>query len=116
MIPREVNVPESRIFRLVDDAIQKALDGWFVFIGFAANDVSDEALDSFTQKFCDIVVSHTDHDTALKLEVAVEPPVFSIGRRLFLTRRETCDLSYRAGESPYRIVGVGKDGLEYERV
>ena len=111
MTPREVNVPESRIFRLVDDsyadAIQKALDGWFVYIGVAANDVSDETLDSFTQDVYNTVISHINPDIASDLEIVVDPQVFPVGRRLFLTRKGNC---------AYRLVGVGEDGLEYERV
>ena len=111
MIPREINVPESRIFKPVGDsyadAIQKALDGWFVYIGVAVNDISDEAIDSFIQDAYDTVVSRISRDIASDLEIVVDPPVFSIGRRLFLTRRGNCT---------YQLVGVGEDGLEYERV
>ena len=82
MTPREVNVPEPRIFRPVDDsyadAIQKALDGWFVYIGSAVNDIGDEALDSFTQDAYDTVVSRINRDIASDLEIVVEPSVFPL--------------------------------------
>lgn len=126
MIPREVNVPESRIFKpwtfrpfgelYYDEAIQKALDGWFVDVGTMINDIDDERLESIAEDVYRDVILHTDRDTAHKLEVIVEPPVFPLCRRLFLTLRGTCDLPYRAGESTYRVVGIGKDGLEYERI
>lgn len=117
MIPREVNVPESQVFKpfrfrpfgelYYDEAVKKALDGRFVEIGTMINDIDDGRLESIAEDVYLDVVLHTGRDTAIKLEVVVEPPVFPLCRRLFLTRRGSCT---------YRLVGVGEDGFEYERV
>lgn len=111
MIPREVNVPGYRMFVPTDysyaEAVQKAIDGWFVLIGFVPENIEDESLYSFVQDAYDIIVYCINPEMASDLEIVVEPAASPAGKRLFLTRKGNCT---------YRLAGVGEDGLEYERV
>lgn len=108
---REVHAPKTKIISpdgpdCYRDAIKKALDGWFVDMGAVIDDASDELIDRFATDTYNAIAPYMDLKSALVLELVIEPPVFPVYRRLFLTRRGNCT---------YRLVGIGKDGLEYER-
>ena len=109
---REVPVPRAKVVapdgpRYYEDAIQKALDGWFVDVGAVIDDAGDEFIDQFATDTYNAIAPHMDLETALNLELVIDPPVYPACRHLFLTRKEDRNI---------RLSGIGPDGMEYEYV